>query len=78
MQENIQSWAKETLINELVDATGPEHNRTFIMQVRLGEEVLGIGTGRTKQAAGQNAAYHSLLQLRSKGLFKNRDEKICI
>ena len=78
LQENIQSWSKETLIYELVDATGPEHNRTFIMQVRLGEEVLGIGTGRTKQAAGQNAAYHSLLQLRSKGLFKNRDEKICI
>ena len=78
LQENVQSWSKEMLVYELIDTTGPEHNRTFTMQIRLGNSILGIGSGRTKQAAGQNAAYQSLLELRSKGLFKNKDEKICI
>lgn len=78
LQENVQSWSKDTLVYELVDAIGPEHNRTFVMQIRLGNEILGTGNGSTKQAAGQNAAYHSLMELRSKGLFKNKDEEICI
>ena len=78
LQENVQSWSKDTLVYELVDAIGPEHNRTFVMQIRLGNEVLGTGSGSTKQAAGQNAAYHSLMELRSKGLFKNKDEELCI
>lgn len=78
LQENVQSWSKDPLIYELIDTIGPEHNRTFVMQIRLGEEILGKGHGRTKQAAGQNAAYYSLLELRSRGLFKNKDEKICI
>ena len=78
LQENVQSWSKDTLVYELIDAIGPEHNRTFVMQIRLGNEVLGTGSGSTKQAAGQNAAYHSLMELRSKGLLKNKDEEICI
>ena len=32
--------------------TGPEHNRMFVMQVKLGDRVIGKGSGRTKQAAG--------------------------
>ena len=78
LQENIQSWSKETPVYELVGVSGPEHNRTFIMQIRLGDRILGKGSGRTKQAAGQNAAYESLLALRSKGIFKGKDEDICI
>ena len=78
LQENIQSWSKESLVYELIDTTGPEHNRSFTMQIRLGDEILAKGSGRTKQAAGQNAAYHSLIELRSRGLFKNKDEEICI
>lgn len=78
LQENIQSWSKDTLCYELIDTSGPEHNRTFVMQIRLGNEILGQGSGRTKQAAGQNAAYHSLIELQKRGFFKNKDEDICI
>lgn len=78
LQENIQSWSKETLKYELIDVSGPEHNRTFVMQVQLGSRVLGEGSGRTKQAAGQNAAYQSLLELKNQGLFKGGDEDLCI
>ena len=78
LQENIQSWSKETPVYELVDVFGPEHNRTFVMQIRLGNRILGKGSGRTKQAAGQNAAYESLLALKAEGLFRDKDEDLCI
>ena len=63
---------------ELIDVSDTEHNRTFVMQIRLGEQVLGVGSGRTKQAAGQNAAYQSLLALKAQGIFTGKDEDICI
>ncbi len=78
LQENVQSWSKESLKYEVVDVSGPEHNRTFVMQIYLGDQMLGKGSGRTKQAAGQNAAYQSLLELKAQGLFKGGDENLCI
>ena len=78
LQENVQSWSKDVLKYELVDVSGPEHNRTFVMQIQLGDRILGQGSGRTKQAAGQNAAYQSLLELKAQGLFRGGDEDLCI
>ena len=78
LQENVQSWSKDVLKYELVDVSGPEHNRTFVMQIQLGDRILGQGSGRTKQAAGQNAAYQSLLELKAQGLFRGVDEDLCI
>lgn len=78
LQENVQSWSKESLKYEVVDVSGPEHNRTFVMQIYLGDQMLGKGSGRTKQTAGQNAAYQSLLELKAQGLFKGGDENLCI
>jgi len=72
LQEIVQSRSKEPITYELIDATGPEHNRQFVIQVVLGEMPLGIGRGRTKQAAGQEAAYQSILQL--KDIYDDIDE----
>ena len=57
---------KDPITYEVVDMTGPEHNRMFVMQVKLGDRVIGKGSGRTKQAAGQEAAYHAILALKNK------------
>ena len=43
-----------------------DHNKTFQYAVYIGEEKFGIGTGRTKKAAEQSAAYESILKLRAK------------
>jgi len=40
----------------MVKRTGPEHDRTFWMEVRIGETVYGKGTGRNKKSAEQEAA----------------------
>ena len=66
LQEILQKDHKDPISYEVVDTTGPEHNRMFEMQVKLGDKVIGRGSGRTKQAAGQEAAYHAILALKNK------------
>ena len=66
LQELLQKDHKDPITYEVVDMTGPEHNRLFVMQVKLGDRVIGKGSGRTKQAAGQEAAYHAILALKNK------------
>ncbi|MCL2442520.1 MAG: ribonuclease III [Treponema sp.] len=40
----------------MIKRTGPEHDRTFWMEVRIGDTVYGKGTGRNKKSAEQDAA----------------------
>jgi len=40
----------------MVKRTGPEHDRTFWMEVRIGDKVYGEGRGRNKKSAEQEAA----------------------
>jgi ribonuclease-3 len=40
----------------MVKKTGPEHERTFWMEVRINETVYGTGQGRNKKSAQQEAA----------------------
>ena len=65
MQEILQKNHRDPITYEVVDMKGPEHNRMFVMQVKLGDTVIGQGSGRTKQAAGQEAAYHAILALKN-------------
>lgn len=67
LQEFVQGIMKKEVCYKLVDETGPEHNKTFIVQVNVNNESLGEGCGRTKKAAEQQAAYQALLALREKG-----------
>lgn len=67
LQELIQGKLKKEFDYELLEESGPEHNKTFRAAVRLEGEVLGEGQGRTKKAAEQQAAYRALLKLRDRG-----------
>lgn len=67
LQELIQGKLKKEFHYELLDETGPEHDKTFVSEVYLEKESLGKGFGRTKKAAEQQAAYQALLRLREKG-----------
>ena len=50
----------------LVGETGPDHDKTFTMQALLEGEILGEGSGRSKQSAGQAAAEDALSRLEIK------------
>lgn len=64
LQEMIQQEGKETLHYELLKEEGPEHAKTFLVEVMLGNQKLGSGSGHSKKAAEQQAAYQALLYRR--------------
>ena len=71
LQEMVQSKVKDTVTYQLLEAQGPEHNRSFVVQAMVGDIKLCTGRGRTKQSAGQDAAYKSIIMLKENpGLIK--------
>ncbi|WP_240695779.1 ribonuclease III [Candidatus Chloroploca sp. Khr17] len=63
LQEVAQARYGQTPAYQVIDEDGPAHQRVFTMEVRLGEQVLGIGRGLNKQAAAQSAAQEALHRL---------------
>ena len=43
LQEILQKNHRDPITYEVVDMKGPEHNRMFVMQVKLGDTVIGQG-----------------------------------
>lgn len=64
LQEIVQAEFKDGLTYELLKEDGPDHNKTFEVCVKIGDRVIGHGTGRTKKAAEQVAAYHGICELK--------------
>lgn len=64
LQELVQRHSGQVLSYELVGEEGPDHAKTFRVQVCLNGEPLGRGTGRTKKEAEQAAAANALEALR--------------
>lgn len=64
LQEMIQSDHKDQLVYDLLKEEGPDHDKQFTTSVSIGGRVLGQGTGRTKKASEQEAAYYAILKLR--------------
>jgi ribonuclease-3 len=56
LQEWSQAQLRVTPRYRIVAERGPDHDKTFVAEVLLGDEVAGRGTGRSKQAAEQAAA----------------------
>lgn len=60
LQEKVQKAGK-TLSYELVEETGPDHDKVFVVEARLDGVTVGRGQGRNKKTAQQQAAYQVLL-----------------
>lgn len=70
LQERTQHGGGEPPQYALLGTDGPEHQRSFEVQVHIGNEVLGRGRGRSKKLAEQDAASVALRELD-----RRRDEK---
>lgn len=68
LQEIVQANFKEPISYHLTGEEGPDHNKSFHVAVLIGETEYGVGTGRTKKAAEQDAAYQSILKLRAQNI----------
>ena len=60
LQELIQQKKNQVLTYRLVGESGPDHDKTFVAQVLLNEEVIGEGSGSSKKRAEQDAARAAL------------------
>ena len=63
LQEIVQRDFNEPLSYELLAEEGPDHDKKFRMQAKIGDKPYGIGTGHTKKGAQQLAAYETILML---------------
>ncbi len=65
LQEIVQARENEEALEyEILKESGPDHNKVFEVRAVLGGQEIGRGTGRTKKAAEQVAAYRGILKLR--------------
>ena len=64
LQEIVQRDNVGELRYEICGEKGPEHDKIFESAVYIGDKKLGEGSGRTKKAAEQKAAYQAILELK--------------
>lgn len=60
LQEIAQERLAVTPTYELVNQTGPDHDKVFVVAAYLGREKTALGEGRSKQEAEQQAAENAL------------------
>ena len=63
LQELIQAREQQTPAYHVIEATGPDHDRRFTVEVKVGDTVLGRGSGRSKKEAETEAARSALERL---------------
>jgi ribonuclease-3 len=66
LQEVMQAKQRLTPTYRTIDASGPDHERLFTVEVFGREVLLGRGSGRNKRAAEQEAAREALRNLKGK------------
>lgn len=66
LQEIVQGEGSETLSYVLIKEEGPDHQKEFTVEARLGDKVIGMGKGRSKKTAQQHAAYQAIKKMTQK------------
>ena len=63
LQEIVQARWKVTPSYHLVESHGPDHTKTFQIEVRMNGKVLAVAVGSSKKEAEQNAAKAAIFEL---------------
>jgi ribonuclease-3 len=63
LQEFLQSRGMSPGAYHVIAETGPDHQKTFRVEVRIAGQVSAAGCGKTKKEAEQSAAIAALIQL---------------
>ncbi len=63
LQELIQARHQQTPTYQVIEEMGPDHDRRFTVEVRVGDAILGRGSGKSKKLAEAEAARSALDQL---------------
>ncbi len=65
LQEITQRKQKLSPTYKVISTVGPDHDKTFLIGVSVGEHFLGEGSGKSKQEAEQEAARIAIVKLKS-------------
>ncbi|WP_203332605.1 ribonuclease III [Planococcus beigongshangi] len=63
LQEIVQQKNSGALTYEIIEEKGPAHSRVFVTRVTLADQELGVGNGRSKKEAEQQAAQLAIRKL---------------
>ena len=63
LQEHVQKQFQKIPTYNLLEIKGPNHDKVFVMEVRIEERILGTGTGHSKKQATQSAALSALKEM---------------
>ena len=64
LQELVQQKKNQTITYCLVGESGPDHDKTFLVEVSLNGQVVGRGCGTSKKRAEQDAARDALSKIK--------------
>ncbi len=64
LQELIQRDGSGNIEYQILQEKGPAHNREFVSRVTLNNVALGLGSGKSKKEAEQQAAAEALKKLK--------------
>ena len=65
-QEQMQKHGEVKINYEIVSESGPDHNKSFIVNLYVNGKLMGSGEGQSKKKAEQNAAQNALVALKEK------------
>ncbi len=74
LQELIQQGNNGTLTYEIVEESGPAHNRTFVSRVLFDGQQLGTGNGKSNKEAEQHAVQTAIIMVKQ---HNSREEVDC-
>jgi ribonuclease-3 len=60
LQEITQARYKNLPSYTVIQATGPEHEKKFVVNVLINDKIVGEGQGKSKKQAEENAAQNAL------------------
>ena len=66
LQEMVQKDGKGVVTYEILEESGPDHNKKFVTEVLVDGNSLAQGEGSSKKNAQQMAAYKAILSLKEK------------
>ncbi|MCX8008678.1 MAG: ribonuclease III [Patescibacteria group bacterium] len=66
LQEIVQQESKISPTYRVAKSEGPDHDKTFWIEVMIGDKVAGSGVGKSKQEGEQNAAADALEKMGKK------------
>ena len=64
LQEKLQENGEVKIEYEIINETGPDHDKTFVAEVKCNGEILDMGEGKSKKEAQMEAAKKALEKLK--------------